>query len=150
LLEERNILLFGHIVGAIVLLGPLTAAASRFPAVLINGLPAPTTTSVAGELHRTTRAYGSAAGVVPILGLVLTSRGDLWSAGWVQASLGLLVAGAALLFGVIIPEQSRLLDRLRDRAEPLGRGDVARLRAATGILAISWVAIVALMVAKPS
>lgn len=151
LLEERNILLFGHIVAAVLLLGPLTAAASRFPAVALGSQDGQGTVAVAAELHRTTKTYGSAAVVVPILGLVLTARGDLWTATWVQVSLGLLVGGAALLFAVIIPTQTSLLERLRTKpSDELERADVARLRASTGIMALSWVVIAALMVAKPS
>lgn len=151
LFETRNLLLFGHIVGAILLLGPLTAAASRFPAVVVSTETAPGDVAVAAELHRTTKTYGSAAVVVPVLGLVLARRIDVLGALWVQASLGLVAATAILLFAVVLPEQSTLIARLEsDGSSAIGRADVARLRVATGLLGLTWVVVVLLMVGKPS
>lgn len=152
LLNAQNLLVFGHIVGAILLLGPLTAASSRFPAVMVStGHPATDIAAVAAELHRTTRTYGTAAVVVPVLGLVLALRNDVLAALWVQAALGMVALAGALLFAIVLLEQSRLIARIGlEESEQVGASDVARLRAGTGLLALTWVAIVLFMVAKPS
>ena len=150
LFDPRNLLLFGHIVGAILLLGPLTAATSRFPAVVSTGTM-PGDVAVAAELHRSTKAYGTAAVVVPVLGLVLAMRSDLVGAPWVLASLGLVAVAAMVLFAFVIPEQSKLIARLRSEGQPpIAPSDLTRLRAATGAFALTWIVIVLLMVAKPS
>jgi hypothetical protein len=149
LFETRNLLLFGHVVAAIVLLGPLTAAASRFPAVVMSA--APDRAGIAAELHRTTQAYGSASIVVPLLGLVLAGRSQVFGAAWVQASTGLVVAAALLLVGVVLPEQARLVARLRsDASIAIDAAALKRLRMATGVFGLSWVVIVLLMVGKPT
>ena len=133
----RNVLLFAHVVFAIVLIGPATMASSSFARHLRAGDDAAMST-----VHRTTRAYGTAAVVVPVVGLVLAARQEQLAAGWVQAAVVLVVAAALLLFGFHLPAQRRALRGERDQ--------LARLRASAGGFSLVWVVIVWLMVAKPS
>ena len=139
----RNLLLFLHVAGAILLLGPTTMATSRFARHATRGERAE-----AEAIMRTSRAYGTASIAVPALGFVLAARIEAFDQAWVQASIVLFVAGAVLLAAVHLPAQRAALGRMAG-GEPVGAGLVGRLRASAGLYAASWVAIVWLMVAKP-
>jgi uncharacterized membrane protein len=139
----RNLLLFLHVAGAILLLGPTTMATSRFARHATRG-----ERSEAETTMRTSRAYGTASVAVPALGFVLTARIDAFDRAWVQGAIVLFVVGAVLLAAVHMPAQRAALGRMAG-GEPVEAGLVGRLRASAGLYAVSWVAIVWLMVAKP-
>jgi uncharacterized membrane protein len=141
--NERNLLLFAHVVGAIVLLGPTTMATSSFGRhVRTRDIGAAT------SAHRTSRAYGTASMVVPVVGAVLAQRIDVFGDLWVQLAIGLFVVGAVLLGAVHLPAQRVALDHLR-LGEDVDAGLAGRLQASAGAYALTWVIIVWLMVAKP-
>jgi uncharacterized membrane protein len=140
----RNFLLFLHVAGAVLLLGPTTMATSRFARHATRGELAE-----ASGARRTSRAYGTASVVVPALGITLAARNQSFDQAWVQLAIGLFVAGAVVLAAVHLPAQRVALDRL-ESGEPIAEAVVGRLRASAGLYALSWVAIVWLMVAKPS
>lgn len=139
----RNLLLFLHVAGAVLFLGPTTMATSRFARHATRRELAE-----AVAARRTSRAYGTASIVVPAVGFVLAGRIQAFDETWVRLSIVLFVAGALLLGAVHLPAQRAALDRL-GRGEPAGGAVVGRLRASAGLYALSWVAIVWLMVAKP-
>jgi uncharacterized membrane protein len=140
----RNILLFLHVAGAVLLLGPTTMATSRFARHATRG----ELTEAVGA-RRTSRAYGTASVAVPALGFVLAARNQSFDQTWVQLAIGLFVAGAVLLGAVHLPAQRVALDRL-ECGESVTTAVAGRLRASAGLYALSWVAIVWLMVAKPT
>jgi len=139
----RNLLLFLHVVGAILLIGPTTLATSRFARHVVEG-------DVAGasQAARTSRIYGTASVVVPVLGVALALRIDAFAQLWVQLSLGLFVVGAVLLLGVHLPAQRHAVTEL-DAGEAVSSTLLMQLRASAGSYALTWVVIVWLMVAKP-
>jgi uncharacterized membrane protein len=139
----RNLLLFLHVAGAVLLLGPTTMATSRFARHATRG----EVTEAVGA-RRTSRAYGTASVAVPALGIVLAARNQTFDQTWVQLAIGLFLVGAILLGAVHLPAQRVALDRL-EGGEPVTASVVGRLRASAGLYALSWVAIVWLMVAKP-
>jgi hypothetical protein len=135
----RSVLLIAHIAAAIVCLGPLTAATSLFPRAALTGNR--------GEMvayHRISRVYGMLSVSIAAIGLALAGQSGYLSSGWVWTSLGAFGAGGALLGAVVVPRQRRLLG-----ATTVERGDVGPLRAASGVLALLWVGVLALMVTKP-
>jgi uncharacterized membrane protein len=140
----RNFLLFLHVAGAVLLLGPTTMATSRFARHATRGQ-----LTEAAEARRTSRAYGTASVVVPALGFTLAARNQAFHQAWVQIAIVLFVAGAVVLGAVHLPAQRVALDRLAC-GEPVAATVVGRLRASAGLYALSWVAIVWLMVAKPT
>lgn len=140
----RSLLLVAHVVGAILLLGPTTLATSRFARHATNAdLPA------ASDAHRTSRTYFNATIVVPVIGLVLAYRIDAFGDLWVDAAIGVFAAGALLLALVHLPAQRAAIERLQ-AGDEVGSPTLARLRSSAGIYALSWVAIVWLMVDKPT
>jgi uncharacterized membrane protein len=143
----RNLLLFLHVAGAVLFLGPTTMATSRFARHATRGERAE-----AVATSRTSRAYGTASIAVPALGFALAGRIQAFDQLWVQLSIGLFVAGTVLLAAVHLPAQRVALDQLDQpgRDEPVSPAVVVRLRASAGLYALSWVAVVWLMVAKPT
>jgi uncharacterized membrane protein len=140
----RNFLLFLHVAGAVLLLGPTTMATSRFARHATRGELAEATGA-----RRISRSYGTASVVVPALGITLAARNESLDQTWVQLAILLFVAGAVVLGAVHLPAQRVALDRLGS-GEPVAATLVGRLRASAGLYALSWVAIVWLMVAKPT
>jgi uncharacterized membrane protein len=140
----RNLLLFLHVAGAVLFLGPTTMATSRFARHATRRELAE-----ASAARRTSRAYGTASIVVPTLGFVLAGRIQAFGQPWVDYSIGLFVVGAVLLAAVHLPAQRVALD-LMARGEPVGSAVVGRLRASAGLYGLTWVTIVWLMVAKPA
>ena len=141
--NERNVLLFFHVVGAIVLIGPATMATSSFARhVRRRDLGAAT------AAHRTARAYGMGSVIVPSLGLVLAQHLAVFGEQWVDQAITLFVVGAVILFAVHLPAERRALSTLRQGGDVEPRL-LGRLQASAGLYAMSWVVIVFLMVAKP-
>ena len=140
----RNLLLFLHVAGAVLFLGPTTMATSRFARHATHSELAE-----AVDARRTSRAYGTASVVIPALGITLAARNQSFDQTWVQLAIVLFVAGAVVLGAVHLPAQRTALDRL-ECGEPVTAAVVGRLRASAGLYALSWVAIVWLMVAKPT
>jgi uncharacterized membrane protein len=141
--NERNVLLFAHVVGAIVLLGPTTMATSSFGRHVRNG-----DLGAAASAHRTSRSYGTASIVVPALGVVLAQRIDVFGDLWVQLAIVLFVVGGLLLAAVHLPAQRQALGRMRD-GNAIDAGLAGRLQSSAGGYALTWVIIVWLMIAKP-
>jgi len=146
-MTSYQLLTIAHVAAAIVFVGTVTVATSRFPRAA-----AERDAGAAAEHHRITVAYGSSALVVPVLGLALAQQSDRLGEAWVQTSLGLVVGAGILLAVVIVPEQRRLLaqaqDQDRDEPGPTG-ADLAKLRGASGTLSLLWSAALVLMVVQP-
>lgn len=140
----REFLLFVHVTGAILLLGPTTLATSRFARHAADDEFAE---AVAAQ--RTSRSYGTASIVVPTIGFVLAARIDAFDQLWVQAALVVFTAGTLLLAFVHLPAQRTAIAGMR-AGEAVEPGVVARLRSSAGLYALSWVAIVWLMIDKPA
>jgi len=139
----RTLLLVAHIGTAILLIGPTTFATSAFARyATADALP------VAESLHRVTRRYGPATLAVAAVGLALAQRGAMIAQGWLLASLVLFAVGWALLMGVILPDQARVLALARRDPAPLAPVRT-RLQLASGVYATIWLVVLVLMVAKP-
>jgi hypothetical protein len=102
--DVTKLLLAVHVLAAIVAIGPVTVAASMFPAAIRRGdRPALRT------LHRICRVYAALGVVVPVFGLATaTSLGVLGDA-WLIASIALTVVAAAVLGLLILPAQATAL-----------------------------------------
>jgi hypothetical protein len=168
----RTVLLVAHVFAAILFIGPSTVATSAFPR-----FADPAGAPVAVALHRISRAYGTGSLAVAAIGIVLAVDQGLFGQRWIQISLGLFVAATALLLAVVVPAEAAILRRLGaasagdgpDARRRAGDGDdpdhgpddgpgdgdagiaalVMRIRAGAGIYALAWLAILALMIAKP-
>lgn len=136
-----SLLLSVHIVAGILFVGPIAVAGSIFPRYApVDGRGS---AEVAGMLHRITRVYGLLALAVPVVGVMLAMTqgriGDLW----VTVAMILTAMAGALLVLSIAPTQRAAL-KSPDAAQ------LRRLGMVTGLFNLLWVAVVVLMIVRPT
>ncbi|WP_043511719.1 MULTISPECIES: hypothetical protein [unclassified Actinoplanes] len=131
-----KLLLSVHVLAALVAIGPVTVAASMFPAATRRAdrgaLPL---------LHRICRMYALLGLAVPVFGLATASRLGVLGDAWLLTSIGLTAAAGLLLALVILPAQRGIV---AGAAVP-----PARLGMLTGVFNLIWAAVVVLMVVRP-
>ena len=149
-----NVLLFAHILGAVVLvggslMGPLVMRRLR-TATSVASLR-----TVAGIVHAVSKASGPSAGLVLIAGVGMVLSNWSFGDGWIAVSLSLFVLSGVLAMAVADP----VLKRLVTLAEETPEGPVTpelrelvhdpKMSAAHNVLLTVDVVIVALMTLKP-
>ncbi|GLW35281.1 hypothetical protein [Actinoplanes regularis] len=131
-----KLLLSLHVLAAIIAIGPVTVAASMFPAVTRRadrtGLPL---------LHRICRVYATLGIAVPVFGLATASSLGVLGDAWLITSIALTAAAAALLALVILPAQRRVI-----AGAPV---PPTRLGMLTGVFNLLWAVVVVLMIVRP-
>jgi hypothetical protein len=135
-----KVLLSLHVIAAIIAVGPVTVAASMFPAAARRDQ----TTHLA-VLHRICRVYAVVGIAVPLFGLATASSLGVLGDVWLLISIGLTAAAAAVLVFLVLPGQERLLPGAAD-------GTVAtrtRLGMHTGIFNLLWATVTVLMIVRP-
>lgn len=161
----KVLLLSVHVVAAIVLVGPITVAASLFPRYARFGAAADPATAAAGRavaeaMHRISRGYAVPALAVPVFGIGVAAALGVLGEMWVLVSMALTVAAGALLAAGIVPAQRHILDAVATAAtdeHPSGSTVVGnrvleqsrRLAMTTGGFALVWVVVVVLMILRP-
>ncbi|TDC03687.1 DUF2269 family protein [Nonomuraea longispora] len=146
-------LLTVHVIGAILTVGPMAVATSMFPRAFRSALSAPQDLRKAGivsVLARITRVYSLIAVVVPIFGVATAASLGVLTDTWLIISMALTVIAAAVLIGLILPGQRRLLDLLisPDAADEPGRSS-SQPAVYVGIFNLLWVVVVTLMIYRP-
>lgn len=152
-----------HLIAVVLTVGPITVAASLFPATLRSarrsavvgagapgggdGAPDASPGPVAALLHRICRVYGVLGLAVPAFGIVTAVRLGVLTEAWVLTSTALTVAAGLLLALVIVPGQRQAL--AGPAGTPAGDATASRLAGATGAFSLLWVAVLALMVYRP-
>jgi hypothetical protein len=132
-----KLLLSLHVLAAIVAVGPVTVAASMFPAALRRAdRPAMQT------LHRICRVYAAIGILVPVLGLATGGAMGVLGSAWLLTSMFLTIAAAAVLGFLVLPSQSTAL------ASPSASLS-ARLGMTAGLFNLLWAVVVVLMVVRP-
>ncbi len=131
-----KVLLSLHVLAAIVAIGPVTVAASMFPAaVRRDDQPAMRT------LHRICRVYALLGLSVPVLGLATASSLGVLGDAWLLTSIGLTALAGAVLAFAVLPGQ---------RAALAGAAVVpSRLGAVSGVFNLLWAVVVVLMIVRP-
>lgn len=141
-------LLSVHVLAAILAIGPVAVAASVFPRVAREAAAAPGDArprAVLASLHRVCRVYSVLAVAVPVFGVGTAQALHVLGNAWLLVSIGLTVLAAAVLIGLVLPAQSRVLAGLGD-----GSGvDARRLAMPVGVFNLLWVAVTVLMVVRP-
>jgi hypothetical protein len=136
-----KVLLSLHVLAAIIAVGPVTVAASMFPAVLRRAEhPA-----ILRTLHRICRVYAGLGILVPLFGLATASSLGVLTDPWLIASMILTAGAAALLVLAILPRQQEALTP----AAPAPAARASRLGMLTGIFNLLWAAVVVLMIVRP-
>lgn len=137
-----KVLLSLHVIAAILAVGPVTVAASMFPAALRRG-----DTDQLRFLHRICRVYAAVGIAVPLFGFATASAMGVLGDTWLIISIALTAAAAAVLVFRVLPGQDKLL------ADP-PEGTVAtrvgsRLAMSTGIFNLLWATVTVLMIVRP-
>ncbi|MGV9967466.1 hypothetical protein ACWDU3_26550 [Streptomyces olivaceus] len=158
-----KILLSLHVLAAIIAVGPVTVAASMFPAAARKAtaaLPAvvPATPAAsadtAGEagtvrlLHRICRVYAGLGIAVPVLGFATAAAMGVLQDAWLIASITLTAVAAGLLAAFVLPRQEELLEQLTG-GRPVERAATARLAVFTGLFNLLWATVTILMIVRP-
>ncbi|GIE82158.1 membrane protein [Actinoplanes philippinensis] len=130
-----KLLLSLHVLAAIVAIGPVTVAASMFPAVARRD----GTGDRLRLLHRICRVYGVVGVAVPVFGLATASSLGVLGDAWLLTSIGLTLVAALILGLLIIPGQERALVD----------GQADRLGMLTGIFNLLWATVTVLMIVRP-
>lgn len=136
----NKVLLSIHVLAAIILIGPVTVAASLFPryARTREG-------GVLKALHRVSSGYSVAGLAVPVFGIALAAQMGVLGDAWLVISLVLTVAAGVLLATVIVPGQRRVLAAIEHDEQPTG----PNLGMVTGFFALLWAVVVVLMIVRP-
>ena len=130
-----KLLLSLHVLAAIVAIGPVTVAASMYPAAVRRGdVPAMRT------LHRICRVYALLGVAVPVFGLATASSLGVLGDAWLLTSIALTVLAAAVLGLLVLPGQARAL------SQP---ADPRRLGMLAGVFNLLWAVVVVLMIVRP-
>ncbi|MFE5808192.1 hypothetical protein [Streptomyces sp. NPDC056491] len=159
-------LLSVHVLAAIITIGPVTVAASMFPAVARRALADADADADAGvdsgaavlpaarTLHRICRVYAVIAVVVPVFGLATANSLHVLTSPWLLTSIALTAAAAAVLGGLVLPRQAAALAGLRtavdeQRAAPAVLRALAQMGTYTGLFNLLWATVTVLMIVRP-
>ncbi|GAA5168641.1 MULTISPECIES: hypothetical protein [Amycolatopsis] len=136
----NKVLLSIHVLAAIVLIGPVTVAASLFPRYVRAKEP-----GVLRALHRISSGYAVAGLAVPVFGIALGAQMGVLGDAWLVISMALTAIAALLLALVIVPAQRRTLAAVERDEQPGG----PNLGMITGIFGLLWAVVVVLMIVRP-
>ena len=143
-----KVLLSIHVLAAIVAIGPVTVAASMYPAAVRRGdVPAMRT------LHRICRVYAALGVVVPVFGLATASSLGVLGDAWLLTSIALTVLAAAVLGLLVLPSQAKALSddengQKREQAKEQERA-ARRIGMLAGVFNLLWAVVVVLMITRP-
>ncbi len=142
-----------HVVLAIILIGPLTAAASLFPRyarrAAADGEDPAGPYAVLVALHRISTGYAVAGLAVPVFGIATASAMGVLGDYWIWISLALVFVAAGLLTWAIVPIQRRIMELLQSGGTDRVPALAPRLGMVTGTFGLIWVIIVILMIVRP-
>ncbi|MET8482933.1 hypothetical protein ABZV76_03325 [Streptomyces tendae] len=145
-----------HVLAAIVAVGPVTVAASMFPAaarrvpvpVAVGGAEGGGDVRTVRLLHRICRVYAGLGITVPVLGFATAASMGVLGDAWLIASVTLTAVAAGLLAAFVLPRQEELLEQLAD-GQPVERARTVRLAMFTGLFNLLWAAVTILMIVRP-
>ncbi|MET7350884.1 DUF2269 family protein [Streptomyces mirabilis] len=153
-----KILLSIHVLTAILLIGPVTIAASLFPRYARRALAdGPEQQSAEGSvrlLHRICRVYAVAGISVPAFGIGTAEVMGVMGSAWLIASMALTAVAAVLLGVAVLGTQDNVVTQLDkpDRTPTAAEALIARLprlSMITGLFALTWLIVVVLMIVRP-
>ncbi|MEV6282106.1 hypothetical protein [Kribbella sp. NPDC051770] len=134
-----KLLLSLHVIAAILAVGPVAVAASRFPGAL-RRLEPERDLSELRLLHKICRVYAVVGIAVPVFGLATASSLGVLGDPWLIISMTLTAAAAAVLILLVLPGQERAL------TTPTPPG---RLAAHVGVFNLLWATVTILMITRP-
>jgi hypothetical protein len=145
--DVSKILLSIHVLVAIITVGPVTVAASMFPAAARRAQAEPSDSPSVRLLHRICRVYAVIGIGVPVFGLATASSMHVLGDTWLIVSIALTALAAAVLGLLVLPRQDRLLAGPRDT--PGWSREASRLGMYTGMFNLLWATVTVLMITRP-
>jgi uncharacterized membrane protein len=142
-----KVLLSIHVLAAIIAVGPVTVAASMFPAAARRAEAEPADSHSVRLLHRICRVYAAVGLVVPVFGLATAGSMHVLGDAWLIISIVLTALAAAVLGLLVLPWQDRLLAGPRD--DPAWNRQASRLGMYTGMFNLLWATVTVLMITRP-
>ncbi|MFD7227855.1 hypothetical protein [Streptomyces sp. NPDC059881] len=146
-----KILLIVHVLAAIIAVGPVTVAASMFPAAARHVLADPAderARAVLRNLHRVCRVYALVGVTVPVFGIATANSLHVLGDTWLIVSMVLTAIAAAVLAALVLPRQSAVLEGAVLEG-PAVIADTKRLAMYTGIFNLLWAIVTVLMIVRP-
>ncbi|MFS4104084.1 hypothetical protein [Streptomyces sp. PD-S100-1] len=143
-----KLLLSLHVLAAIVAVGPVTVAASMFPATSrrVVGAPPGEALPVLRTLHRVCRVYAGVGIAVPLFGLATAGSLGVLGDTWVIVSIVLTAAAAGVLALLVLPAQEHVLAAVEKSAPVLPPQRLAML---TGLFNLLWATVTVVMIVRP-
>ncbi|MFC8489967.1 hypothetical protein ACFUJU_04035 [Streptomyces sp. NPDC057235] len=143
-----------HVLAAIITVGPVTVAASMFPATLRRALGhagAGDARTTLRTLHRICRVYAGIGTAVPLFGFVTASGLGVLGDAWLITSILLTALAACVLALFILPGQDRALAEVAGlpTASAPTSPQPGRLAMLTGVFNLLWATVTVLMVVRP-
>ncbi|MER5539102.1 hypothetical protein [Streptomyces mirabilis] len=147
-----------HVLAAILLIGPVTIAASLFPRFARQALAdGPEKQSAQGSvrlLHRICRVYAVVGISVPAFGIGTAEVMGVMGSAWLIAPMALTVVAAVLLGLAVLGTQDDVVTQLDepDQTPTAAEALIARLphlSMITGLFALAWLIVVVLMIVRP-
>lgn len=144
-------LLAVHVLAAIIAIGPVTVAASMFPAAARRAFADASDQNVAvlRTLHRICRVYAVLGVAIPAFGLATASSMGVLGDAWLIISVVLTALAAGILVFLVLPRQDRILADLAPIPESDARRLSSRLAMYTGMFNILWAIVTVLMIVRP-
>jgi uncharacterized membrane protein len=135
-----------HVIAAIFLIGPVTAAGPAIARATRAG-----DAGAVGSAARMLRIYGFGSLLVALLGfgLVQKKEGFAFSQAWIWISLILFLVALGAVLGVALPAAEQLLVAMREGTADKAKAAVGKVMGGTGLASIAYVVIAVLMVTKP-
>ncbi|WP_077797142.1 hypothetical protein [Streptomyces sp. JHA26] len=146
-----KILLSLHVLAAVLAVGPVSVAASMFPAALRRtaGDREGTRTTLQ-TLHRICRVYAGVGIAVPVFGFATAGSLGVLGDAWLITSIALTAAAAGVLILSVLPGQDRALtDMVTPADTPVPTATAGRLAMTTGIFNLLWATVTVLMIIRP-
>ncbi|MDR6593918.1 hypothetical protein ACFFSW_06170 [Saccharothrix longispora] len=146
-----KLLLSLHVLAAIVAIGPVTVAASMFPAATRRALTTGEDRDVAvlRTLNRICRVYAALGIAVPLFGLFTASSLDVLGDAWLITSIALTAVAAGVLVLAVLPRQQAVLDGFGREPVAVDVKWPARLAMHTGLFNVLWAVVTVLMIVRP-
>lgn len=143
-----KILLSLHVLAAIIAIGPVTVAASMFPAAARRAGAAPEdghAVATLRTLHRICQVYAGVGVTVPVFGLAVAGSMHVLGDVWLIVSIALTAIAAAVLLALVLPRQNAVLADLG----AVEHRTTTRLAMYTGMFNLLWAAVTVLMIIRP-
>ncbi|MGM1062698.1 hypothetical protein [Saccharothrix sp. Mg75] len=146
-----KVLLSLHVLAAIVAIGPVTVAASMFPAATRRALATGEERDVVvlRTLNRICRVYAALGVAVPLFGLFTASSLGVLGDAWLITSIALTAVAAGVLVLAVLPRQQAVLEGVGHDPVTVGASWPGRLAMQTGVFNLLWAAVTVLMIVRP-